>query len=74
MAVKLFTFGDVKIKVYEKREEVENSDLQGCRSICGEMAIELIGSCFKPCEKEWSFCHLIKQINDEYFIILNQVV
>ncbi|ALG96820.1 hypothetical protein [Acidianus bottle-shaped virus 3 strain ABV3] len=72
--MKLYTFGEVKIKILENKEEIESNEVEGCRSLCGDKAIELIGEKFNPCKKDWLFCHLIKEIQDKYFIILKEVV
>lgn len=76
--MKLYRFGEYLIKVFETDEEVNNTKVEGFRSLCPNKlnkpkAIEITGDGFKPKSKEWAFCHLINAIDHVYKLVLEEV-
>jgi len=76
--MKIYRFGEYLIKIYDTEEELKQSPLMGCRSLCPNsmgkpVGIEIIGNDVKQSEKEWAFCHLINSINNTYKLILEEV-
>lgn len=78
MAVKMYRFGDVLIKVFEKDEELIKNKVEGCRSLCPNkmgkpVGIEIVCRECEPIVGEWLFCHVINQI-PHYRVVLGEVV
>ena len=75
--MKLYRFGEYTIKIFETEKEVNETPVEGFRSLCPNklgkpLAIEIIGDGIRKCEKEWAFCHLINSINNLYKVILEE--